>query len=195
MVYCVTVVQACTAADGLRFPRQSDTPRRPAPEHDARPRGIAVNSLELKIPPPAVAVLICAAMWGLSLFPPVVVLPTLTRAVVALAIAAVGGIFSMAGGIHFRRAKTTVNPMKPQAASSLVTGGIYKFTRNPMYVGLLLVLIGWAAFLCSLWALLLGPIAFVLYISRFQILPEERVLSSLFGAEFTAYQSRVRRWL
>ncbi len=154
-----------------------------------------MKSLELKIPPPAVAALICAAMWGLSLFPPVVMLPTLTRAVVALAIAAVGGIFSMAGGVHFRRAKTTVNPMKPQTASSLVTGGIYKFTRNPMYVGLLLVVIGWAAFLCSLWALLLGPVAFVLYISRFQIRPEERVLSSLFGAEFTAYQARVRRWL
>ena len=154
-----------------------------------------MNSLELKIPPPAVAVLICAAMWGLSLFPPVVELATLIRAVVALAIASVGGIISMAGSIHFRRAKTTANPMKPQAASSLVTTGIYKFMRNPMYVGLLLVIIGWAVFLCSLWALLLGPYAFVLYISRFQILPEERALSTLFGAEFTAYQARVLRWL
>jgi protein-S-isoprenylcysteine O-methyltransferase Ste14 len=63
-----------------------------------------------------------------------------------------------------------------------------------MYVGLLLVLIAWAAYLTSAWALL-GPLGFVLYISRFQIAPEERVLSTLFGAEYTAYQSKVRRWL
>ena len=153
-----------------------------------------MNSLELKIPPPVVALVVCVAMWTLSLFAPALEAPVFIRAITALAIASVGGIFSMAGGIRFRRAKTTINPMKPQAASSLVTTGIYKFTRNPMYVGLLLVVIGWAAFLCSPWALP-GPVVFALYITRFQIRPEERVLTSLFGTEYTAYQSRVRQWL
>jgi len=72
--------------------------------------------------------------------------------------------------------------------------GIYRFTRNPMYVGLALVLLGWAALLSSPWALL-GPLVFVLYINRFQIAPEERVLSAKFGAAYTEYIARVRRWL
>lgn len=152
-----------------------------------------MNSLELKIPPPAVALLFCAAMWALSLGPPFFEVSLVIRAVVAIAIACVGGVLSVAGAIRFRQAKTTANPMKPQAASSLVTTGIFKATRNPMYLGLLFVVIGWAAFLCSLWSLV-GPIAFALYITRFQIQPEERVLAGLFGAEYTAYQSRVRRW-
>lgn len=97
-------------------------------------------------------------------------------------------------GIRFRRANTTVNPLKPQAASSLVTAGIYRYTRNPMYLGLLFLLVAWAVLLSSPFALL-GPVAFVTYISRFQIVPEERVLAALFGAEYAAYQAGVRRWL
>lgn len=153
-----------------------------------------MNSLELKIPPPAVALLICAAMWALSLVPPFFEVPPVIRAVLALVIGSIGGVFSIAGVVRFRKAKTTVNPTKPHAASSLVTSGIYKFTRNPMYVGLLCVVTGWAAFLCSLWALF-GPVAFAMYMTRFQIKPEERALEGLFGAEYTGYQSRVRRWL
>ena len=152
-----------------------------------------MKSLELKIPPPAVAALVAATMWGISLITPLLV-PLFTRVSAAIIFALAGSAFSLAGVISFRRAKTTVNPMKPETATSLVSSGIYSVTRNPMYVGLLLVLIAWAAYLSSAWALL-GPLGFVLYISRFQIAPEERVLSTLFGSEYTAYQSRVRRWL
>jgi protein-S-isoprenylcysteine O-methyltransferase Ste14 len=103
-------------------------------------------------------------------------------------------VFSLAGIVSFRRARTTVNPMKPEAATSLVSSGIYRITRNPMYVGLLFVLVAWAAGLSSAWSML-EPLAFFLYIGRFQITPEERVLSQLFGAEYSAYKARVRRWL
>ena len=133
-------------------------------------------------------------MWGLSLFTPVLDVSMFDRAMAALVVASIGGVFAITGVAGFRRAQTTLNPTKPQTTSSLVTAGIYQYTRNPMYVGLLFVIVGWAAFLSSLWALL-GPLAFALYITRFQILPEERVLTSLFGAEYAAYQSRVRRWL
>ncbi|MEO7622488.1 MAG: isoprenylcysteine carboxylmethyltransferase family protein [Gallionella sp.] len=153
-----------------------------------------MNSLELKIPPPAVAALVAAIMWGISLITPLLEVALFTRVSAAIMFALAGSGFSLAGVISFRRAKTTVNPMKPETATSLVSTGIYRVTRNPMYVGLLLVLIAWAAYLTSAWALL-GPLGFVLYISRFQIAPEERVLSTLFGAEYTAYQSKVRRWL
>jgi protein-S-isoprenylcysteine O-methyltransferase Ste14 len=96
--------------------------------------------------------------------------------------------------VAFRRARTTISPVKASAASSLVTTGVYRFTRNPMYLGLLLTLLAWAAFLFNPVALLFVPI-FVLYINRFQIKPEERTLSALFGGEYGAYQERVRRWL
>ena len=154
----------------------------------------SMASLEVKIPPPVVAFLVALAMWAVSLVAPALQLPTLVRVFAAIGVALVGGGFSLAGAIAFRRARTTVNPMKPQAASSLVSSGIYKVTRNPMYVGWLLVLIGWATFLSSPWAVL-GPVAFVFYIGRFQIAPEERALAALFGTEYAAYKSRVRRWL
>lgn len=153
-----------------------------------------MSALDLKVPPPVVALLIAAAMWLVPLVTPELDVPMLIRITLAASIALVGGAFSLAGVISFRRAKTTVNPMKPEKASSLVTSGIYAITRNPMYVGLFLVLVGWAAFLSSALALA-GPVAFVLYIGRFQITPEERVLSTIFGSEYIEYQTRVRRWL
>ncbi len=155
---------------------------------------VRMHALELKIPPPAVAVLIAGAMWGISLVTPLLEMPALIRVAAALAIALAGGGFSLAGIISFWRAKTTVNPMKPETTSSLVCSGIYRVTRNPMYVGLLFVLVAWAVFLSSVWALL-GPLVFVFYINRFQIAPEERVLSAMFGTSYSAYRSRVRRWL
>lgn len=151
-------------------------------------------NLELKIPPPVVALLLAGAMWLLSTAMPRVDTPAALRIGTALAIAAAGGAFSLAGMLAFRRAKTTVNPLHPDKASALVTAGVYRFTRNPMYVGLLLVLLAWAVGLSSLEALA-GPVAFVLYINRFQIGPEERVLRTKFGREFEAYKSSVRRWL
>ena len=81
-----------------------------------------------------------------------------------------------------------------QRGHTLVTTGIYRFTRNPMYVGLFFVLLAWAVFLSSAWALV-GPVAFMQYINRFQIVPEERVLATMFGATYAEYKARVRRWL
>jgi len=153
-----------------------------------------MKPLELKIPPPAIALLVAAAMWEISRLTVSLEAPTAIRLWLAVAVLLVGIGFAVAGVISFRRAKTTINPTKPQMTSSLVSSGIYSLTRNPMYVGLLLVLIAWAIFLSSPWALL-GPAAYFLYIDSFQIAPEERALTALFGAEYTAYLSKVRRWL
>jgi protein-S-isoprenylcysteine O-methyltransferase Ste14 len=154
-----------------------------------------MQTLELKVPPPIVALLFGTAMWGISLISrsPIDV-STLVRAGLGAALFLAGGAVSLSGVITFRRANTTVNPMQPQNTSSLVTTGIYKLTRNPMYVGLLFALVAWAAFLFLPWALV-GPLGFVLYINRFQIEPEERALAALFGTAFTAYTTKVRRWL
>lgn len=153
-----------------------------------------MRSLELMVPPPAVAAVVALAMWGISLVTPPLYMPAAVRLAACAAFALVGVVFSVAGVVSFRRARTTVDPTKPEAASSLVSSGIYHVTRNPMYVGLSFVLFAWAIFLSSAGALL-GLLAFVLYIARFQIAPEERALSKLFGSEYTAYQAKVRRWL
>ncbi|WP_149357027.1 methyltransferase family protein [Comamonas testosteroni] len=112
----------------------------------------------------------------------------------AVVLGCVGQGISIAGMVAFRRAKTTVNPVKANMASSLVIRGVYRYTRNPMYVGLLITLLAWAMFLANLLTAL-WAVVFVLYITRFQIIPEERVLTSLFGAEYGAYKGRVRRWV
>jgi len=151
--------------------------------------------LELRIPPPLVGLIIAAAMWVIaSWLRPLLPLPVSIRLPTAVFLALAGAAIALSGVISFRRAQTTVNPLKPETATSLVSKGIYRITRNPMYLGMLAVLLAWAAYLPSAWALF-GPVAFALYITRFQIIPEEKALHSLFGPAFLEYTARVRRWL
>lgn len=151
-------------------------------------------NLDNKIPPPLIVTLCGAAMWGIALYTPGIEVAGALRIVGAGAVALAGVFFCMAGVVSFRRAQTTVNPLKPDAASALVRSGIYHVSRNPMYVGFALLLVSWAVFLSSPLALL-GVGVFMLYINRFQIAPEERALSMLFGAEFERYKNAVRRWI
>ena len=150
--------------------------------------------LELRIPPPVVGLLVGAGMWMIAELPPIVQLPKLARLVVAAVLGASGIAVAVGGVMSFRRAKTTVNPLKPETSSALVSIGVYSFTRNPMYLGMVLVLFAWAVFLSSIWSLI-GPVLFALFITRFQIIPEERALDALFGAPYAEYRKRVRRWL
>jgi protein-S-isoprenylcysteine O-methyltransferase Ste14 len=153
-----------------------------------------MKSLELRVPPPALALVIAVLMWLLSLLAPALAFTIPARVLIAIILAVAGVATAVAGVTTFARAKTTVNPTTPQKSSSLVSWGIYSITRNPMYLGLLLELTAWAIFLSNPLPFLLLPV-YMLYINRFQIAPEERVLTSLFGNDFAAYQSRVRRWL
>src|SRR5262249_8005818 len=116
------------------------------------------------------------------------------RVALAVAFVLVGQTISVAGIVEFRRARTTINPIKVNATSSLVCSGIYRFTRNPMYVGLFLTLLGWAVYLSNPLSLIF-LLVYVLYITRFQIKPEERILLGLFGEPYAAYMQRVRRWV
>jgi protein-S-isoprenylcysteine O-methyltransferase Ste14 len=151
-------------------------------------------NLEHRVPPPVVGLVAAAAMWLLSALPPALAAPAWLRQAVAALLLLAGLGFDLSGLIAFRRLRTTINPLRPASASALVTGGIYRFTRNPMYVGMALLLTAWAVHLSALWPFL-GPVAFVLYIGRFQIAPEERALGALFGQAWSAYAARVRRWL
>lgn len=151
-------------------------------------------SLEHRIPPPVVGLLVAVAMWFVAAWPPALPLPVWPRHAVSALLLLAGLSLDLCGLVAFRRRRTTINPMRPANASTLVTGGIYRFTRNPMYLGLLLVLTAWAVHLSSPWPFL-GPVAFVLYIGRFQIAPEERALQARFGTAWTDYAARVRRWV
>jgi len=150
--------------------------------------------LELKIPPPAVAAIAAVAMWLLARALPALDLAIPAREPAAILAALIGIVADLAGLVEFRRARTTINPLKPHTATALVAGGIYQFTRNPMYLGLAFILLGWSIHLSNP-ACLAVLAAFIGYLDRFQIAPEERILASRFGDAFAAYRARVRRWL
>jgi protein-S-isoprenylcysteine O-methyltransferase Ste14 len=151
-------------------------------------------SLENRIPPPVVGALVAALMWGISGVGPRLPLAPWASYLLAAVFAIAGIAFDVLGIAAFRASRTTVNPLKPERASALVTGGVYRITRNPMYVGLLLLLLAWASYLAALLPLL-GPVLLVVYLTRFQIQPEERVLQGIFGEAYSTYAARVRRWL
>lgn len=153
-----------------------------------------MSSLELKVPPVLQVLIIAFAMYGLSgLFPNLQVTVFGTNWL-ASSLAIVGIALAIMGVLAFKKAQTTVNPHTPEKSANLVTTGIYHYTRNPMYLGMLLVLLGWAFYLSNVAALLVLPI-FIIYMSRFQIQPEERVMMQNFGDEYQAYMIKVRRWL
>ena len=150
--------------------------------------------MDLLVPPPVVVAIVAAAMWLIDRAVGAARIDSGLQTPVAIALL-IAGTFVMAMAVaSFVAAKTTINPLKPTRASTLITGGAFRFTRNPIYLGDLLILAAVAVWLgqpANL-ALLAG---FAWYIDRFQIRPEERALGALFGAEYAAYCARVRRWL
>ena len=153
-----------------------------------------MNTLELKVPPLVLVLMLAVIMWFAAMQLPSLAFTLPGRHGLTVVISGVGILFLLAGVYQFQKAKTTVNPITPAAASAIVTSGVYRISRNPMYVGFLLALTGWAIFLSHPLPFLLLPV-FVAYMNRFQISPEERVLSAKFGDEYDSYKQGVRRWL
>jgi|APFre7841882724_1041349.scaffolds.fasta_scaffold05420_1 protein-S-isoprenylcysteine O-methyltransferase Ste14 len=150
--------------------------------------------LELKIPPLALTLIFALAIVAFGYLAPSANAPFPGHRGVAVAFLLVGIAVAVAAVVQFRQAKTSVNPMLPDRASAIVATGVFRLSRNPMYVGMALVLLG----LCAWWSTLPGfalvPL-FCLYMTEFQIKPEEGALLSRFGPEFGTYMARVRRWL
>lgn len=155
---------------------------------------IFVRVLEHTIPPPVVAGIIALAMWSASPTQLLWIAPLRPGGIVALILIIAGFVFDLLALMAFLRARTSINPLRPHRASVLVTHGVYRVTRNPMYVGLLCYLTAWALFLATPWGFA-GPCLFVVTMNRFQIAPEERVMREKFGKEFEDYATRVGRWL
>jgi protein-S-isoprenylcysteine O-methyltransferase Ste14 len=152
------------------------------------------KSLELKIPPPIIFLVFAGIIWLISTVLPFAGIAFPGKNMIAMGMAAAGGLFGGLSILSFLRAKTTLHPEDPCKTTKLVVTGVYSITRNPMYLSLLFVLIAWATYLSNFAAFVPIPF-FVAYLNRFQIRPEEKALISLFGSEFEDYRKHVRRWL
>ena len=154
-----------------------------------------MSFLELKLPPPVVTLAAGLLMFGLAFSAPgPLPLSAVWRHVGAAALFGLGLALLLISGRLFFKAGTTVLPYKPENTSKLVISGVYRRSRNPMYLAMLLMLSGWGVFLGQ-WPALAGLPLFMLYMTRFQIIPEERALAALFGEEYREYTRRVRRWI
>lgn len=148
-----------------------------------------------RIPPLALALLLAALMWAAARAWPQYSFATPGLSLLAAAIAIAGLLACLLCVASFQRVGTTVDPRRPTGTSALVAHGIYRYSRNPMYLGMLLVLAAWGLHLGHWPALACGPLAFVLYLNHSQIAAEERALEEKFGDEYRAYARTVRRWL
>jgi protein-S-isoprenylcysteine O-methyltransferase Ste14 len=150
--------------------------------------------LKNRVPPPLVALVCAGLMWLVAQLWPELQVSMPYQWVGASLFIGIGLAFDLVSVAAFLKARTTVTPLAPEKASSLVTGGLYRFTRNPMYLGMLLILAGIAILLGSPANMAILAI-FVTYITIFQIKPEEAMLERIFGDTYRLYQRRVRRWL
>lgn len=150
--------------------------------------------LELKLPPPLIFFLTAAGMWSAGGFPDLSSIAASSQAWLAIPFIALGGLCGCSALWSFLRVRTSVDPHHPAKATHLVVTGIYRYTRNPMYLALAFALLAWA-FLLGNPLTLVAPLLFAGYITQFQILPEERILRECFGADYARYCQQVRRWL
>ena len=150
--------------------------------------------LELKIPPAMLVLLFAVVMWFVSSMNPWAVIQIPGKEWVAGALWLIGFALIIVAAVEFISAKTTANPLTPGLATSIVTTGVYRLSRNPMYVGFLLMLAAWGVFLTNVLSVLLLPL-FVVYLNRFQIIPEENALLAKFGDDYARYLRSVRRWV
>ena len=150
--------------------------------------------LKTKIPPPIYMLIFAGSMYLLDKYIPIYfwLLSPWNR--IGFVVVGVSGLFDAWSLMLFFIAKTTLNPMTPSKTSSLVTTGLYRISRNPMYLGLLIILFGWALHLGSVSPLLVLP-AFVFVLNKLQIEPEEIILAAKFGQQYMDYQRQVRRWI
>jgi len=145
-----------------------------------------------KIPPPIVTLICGIAIYLSKSFFDQFFIYSNNR--ISLFFLILGLVVFLSAVKSFRRHKTTVNPLEPRQASSLVTSGIFKFSRNPMYLGMLIILLS-ISFKFNLIGGMFTSLFFYIFITKFQILPEEAAMNDLFGDEFINYSKKTRRWI
>lgn len=145
--------------------------------------------------PPLIQYLLCASLaWGLSQLTPAFTLNHILLKTIGGVLLLSGIILLGSAVLAFIKYRTSVNPVDLNQTQVLITNGFYRYSRNPMYLGLLLLLIGQAAYLANLTALI-APLIFIIVMTAIQIKPEEKALSQKFGKAYLAYCKKTRRWL
>ncbi len=153
-----------------------------------------MNFLKLKIPPAAVFLICVGLMWVIHEFIPNQILLFEMRSYIVRGLLILGVLIGILGVIEFSRKSTTVNPHKPEKTTTLVKTGIYRFTRNPMYLGMAIILLaGMVKFGNGINILVI--LLYIWYMNTFQIQPEEEMMEQKFGKEFIKYASKTGRWL
>ncbi len=148
--------------------------------------------IKTKIPPPLVTLTFGFLInYTKDIFPKIEIRNEIIFGSVMMII---GSIIILYAITLFKKYQTAITPTNPSNATKLITDGIYKFSRNPMYLGLLLVLFGISIILNPIGGLFLIPF-FILYLNLFQIIPEENAMVDLFKGEFLEYKKNVRRWI
>ena len=153
-----------------------------------------MNIFELKAPPLAVFFITCVLMWVVTKISEIASFHLPYQLTIILILFILGLLFGVGALVAFFNKKTTIDPLTPTKASKLVVSGIYQFSRNPMYLALLLETIAWAAYLSNVFGFIL-IILFPIYMNKYQIIPEERALTDIFGDDYRQYQVKVRRWV
>ena len=154
-----------------------------------------MKRLELLLPPLPLTLILSLGIFAFAYFLPNTNIQ-IDRSIQEWAIAfwVLAIVFVLPAAISFFKAKTTVDPRYPEKSKALVINGLYKISRNPMYVGFLFILMGCTLFTGNIIGALI-TILFVPYMNRFQISPEELHLKDTFGEQYIDYCQRVRRWL
>jgi protein-S-isoprenylcysteine O-methyltransferase Ste14 len=153
-----------------------------------------MQKLENRIPPPIVLILSLMIMRLLAEIESANSFDFELKLWLASLLVLIGLALMLAGVARFRKAQTTIDPLDPEKAKHLVVAGVFRLSRNPMYLGMALIAIAWATYLANPWSFI-GVLGFVLFINRFQITPEERAMDNLFGDQYAKYKATVRRWL
>ena len=153
-----------------------------------------LDKLELKIPPLLITLIFGFVIWAVSNWFSSVNFSLIFLEVFSYAIFGLGIIIALVAVIKFKKEDTTVDPTSPSKSTSLVINGVYRYTRNPMYLSFFLWLLAYSLYLGNP-INLLSLVFFIIYMNNFQIKAEERVLKETFGNEYEVYSSRVRRWI
>ena len=151
--------------------------------------------MHLRIPPPIVALIGVLLIFLSKDYILILYLHPYLQNTLSILFLVIGFVIILSATKEFKKSNTTVNPMKPETSTSLVTSGIFKYTRNPMYLGLSSILLASCFYFSSLLGIIVYVPFFILYITVFQIIPEEEVMKSLFNDEYLDYCSKVRRWI
>ena len=146
----------------------------------------------IKIPPPILVLILATSNYFSQNQLEIIYLPY--KHSISILILLVGTLILINPVCNFIKSKTTVNPVKFVNVNKLVTSGIYKYSRNPMYLGMILIIISTSIFYLNYYSMV-TPFIFHFWINRFQIKREEIFLKEKFGKEYLSYMSKSRRWI